>query len=232
MAKQAGSNSLRLSGGVFTLTVLRLQSLDPDQLEQQWQEQSAALGILQGAPVVIDLADCKEQEISQELAKIIQILRRHGCTPVGMRNATPAQLAAADQLGLAQLRGMESPSPSTEKNHERPEPIPASPPLEHPLRSGQRHYARGQDLICLATVNAGAEVLADGHIHIYGPLRGRALAGVQGDETAQIFCQRLEAELIAIAGIYQTLDPQHPLWGRAARIFLVGEQMAIMPLEN
>lgn len=78
--------------------------------------------------------------------------------------------------------------------------------LDRPLRSGQRFYARDADLIVLAMVSAGAEVIADGHVHVYAPLRGRALAGAQGDQRARIFTTCMEAELVSIAGIYRTFD--------------------------
>lgn len=74
--------------------------------------------------------------------------------------------------------------------------------IDQPVRSGQQIYAQGCDLIILTSVSPGAELLADGHIHVYGALRGRALAGVTGDQQARIFCQTLEAELVSIAGNY------------------------------
>ncbi len=82
--------------------------------------------------------------------------------------------------------------------------------MRYPVRTGQQIYAQGRDLIVLNIVNAGAEVAADGHIHVYAPLRGRALAGAKGDKNARIFVQSMEAELISIAGIYRTLDQDLP----------------------
>ena len=105
-----------------------------------------------------------------------------------------------------------------------PAPAPAIPTvvLDHPLRSGQQMYARGSDLVVLAAVNAGAEVIADGSIHIYAPLRGRALAGASGSTAARIFTTRFEAELVSIAGVYRTFDTGIPdkLFGRPAKIQL------------
>ncbi|MFA9948982.1 septum site-determining protein MinC [Dentiradicibacter hellwigii] len=94
--------------------------------------------------------------------------------------------------------------------------------IDRPLRSGQQVYARGGDLVMLAAVNAGAEVIADGSIHIYAPLRGRALAGASGDAGARIFTTRLEAELVSIAGLYRTFEHGIPdgLAGRPAQIRL------------
>lgn len=103
--------------------------------------------------------------------------------------------------------------------------------ITDPVRSGQQIYARGGDLIVLSSVSHGAELLADGHIHIYGPLRGRALAGVTGDTSAHIFCQSLEAELISIAGQYKiSEDIGQTFWRIAADIFLSEGRLHISPL--
>ena len=106
-----------------------------------------------------------------------------------------------------------------------PPPPPAAVPtrvVDRPLRSGQQVYARGGDLVVLAAVNAGAEVIADGSIHIYAPLRGRALAGASGATTARIFTTRFEAELVSIAGIYRTFEAGVPgdLAGKPAQVQL------------
>ena len=95
--------------------------------------------------------------------------------------------------------------------------------ITRPLRSGQQVYARGRDLIVMAMVNAGAEVIADGHIHVYAPLRGKAMAGARGNTEARIFAHSLEAELISIAGIYRTSDVPLPanVRGKPAMVHLV-----------
>jgi septum site-determining protein MinC len=95
--------------------------------------------------------------------------------------------------------------------------------IDRPLRSGQQVYARGGDLVVLAAVNAGAEVIADGSIHIYAPLRGRALAGANGDAGARIFTTRFEAELVSIAGVYRTFETgvAKELAGRPVQVQLV-----------
>ena len=108
--------------------------------------------------------------------------------------------------------------------------------LDKPLRSGQQFYAKGRDLIVLAMVNPGAEVLADGHIHIYAPLRGKAIAGARGFAGARIFAQSMDPELISIAGVYRTSEqPLSPdVRGRAAQVVLqagdAGERLVITPL--
>jgi len=103
--------------------------------------------------------------------------------------------------------------------------------IERPVRSGQQIYAANADMTILAPTSAGSEVVADGSIHIYGPLRGRVLAGARGNESARIFCQSLQAELIAIAGRYQLLDESDThLKGKPAMIRLEGEKLIIEPL--
>ncbi|MDE2396687.1 MAG: septum site-determining protein MinC, partial [Burkholderiales bacterium] len=104
--------------------------------------------------------------------------------------------------------------------------------VDKPLRSGQQVYARGCDLVVLAVVNFGAEVIADGNIHVYAPLRGRAIAGARGNTAARIFATSMEAQLVAIAGIYRTAEVELPaaLRGAPAQVRLEGEQLLVEPL--
>ena len=129
-----------------------------------------------------------------------------------------------------------------------PPAAPIEPPLagaqlpalviDKPLRSGQQVYARGRDLVVMAMVNAGAEVIADGHIHVYAPLRGKAIAGARGNADARILALSLEPELISIAGIYRTTENALPpeIWGRATQVRLVagpeGERLVMEPLSS
>jgi septum site-determining protein MinC len=103
--------------------------------------------------------------------------------------------------------------------------------LTQPLRAGQITYAQGRDVIALAAVNTGAELIADGNIHVYGPLRGRALAGARGNEQARIFCSKLEADLISIAGVYLSAEalPQDKL-GKPVQIFLEDGELVFAEL--
>ena len=110
-------------------------------------------------------------------------------------------------------------------------PVSANMLVTTPVRSGQQLYAPGGDLIVLAPVSAGAEILADGNIHVYAPLRGRALAGVKGDTEARVFCQSLEAELISIAGSYKVNeDLRGELWKKPIKAHLSNDQLIIDPL--
>ena len=134
---------------------------------------------------------------------------------------------------------------ATECTDADPVPAPETAPSKHSahapntkivqqaVRSGQRVMARNGDLVVLAAVNAGAEIIAEGNIHVYAPLRGRALAGVSGDTQARIFCHQFEAELVAIAGNYRVFDdgPPKELRGKAVQVFLDGEQLIVAPLD-
>jgi len=121
----------------------------------------------------------------------------------------------------------------------QPDNLPAAPVLQpttmiidKPVRTGQRIYAKGGNLVVLAIVNAGAELIADGDIHIYAPLRGRAIAGAHGNENARIFVHRLEAELISIAGCFQVFENGVPenVRGKPAQIRLDGTRLIFEPL--
>jgi septum site-determining protein MinC len=106
--------------------------------------------------------------------------------------------------------------------------------VDKPLRSGQQVYAKGGDLIVLAAVNFGAEVIADGHVHVYAPLRGKAIAGARGNAEARIFSTCFEPELIAIAGVYRTTETPIPpeVTGKPAQVRLVGDRLVMEPLKN
>ena len=144
-----------------------------------------------------------------------------------------AAAQVASSAAVARAASSQSVEQATTREVTR-EVIPAamgtiSKVVNQPIRSGQRVYAKGGDLILLAAANAGAEIMADGNIHIYAPLRGRALAGVSGDTSARIFCHSLEAELVAVAGSYRVFEEVIPkeLYKKSVQIFLDGEQLKI-----
>jgi len=165
---------------------------------------------------------------------LITLLGNYQLVPIAVRGGSPAQTAAALQAGLLPV-----PDAHLVGNRSATAPAPTAPALQHPappapaplgalvidkpLRSGQQVYARGRDLVVLAMVNAGAEVIADGHIHVYAPLRGKAMAGARGNTDARIFSLALDAELLSIAGVYRTSE--HPLppdvAGRPTQVRLV-----------
>jgi septum site-determining protein MinC len=122
--------------------------------------------------------------------------------------------------------------PASEPSQADPRPPKkAAKVVSQPVRSGQRIYARGSDLVVVGAVNAGAEVIADGNVHVYGALRGRALAGAGGDGEARIFCQSLEAELVSIAGTYRVIeDVPAPVRGKPAQVYISNDHLVIAPL--
>lgn len=204
------------------------------------------------APAVVDTL---EPVARVDIAAVLPLLRRHRLQPVGVIGANAAELAQAAELGLAEApdqpvraeRDAREPrEPRVEKVVqqvikevivERPVEVPVPTEaktvyVDKPLRSGQQVYAKGADLVVLAAVNHGAEVIADGSIHVYAPLRGKAIAGARGNTDARIFAQQLEAELIAIAGIYRTSENPLPdnVRGKAAQVRLDGEKLLMEPL--
>jgi septum site-determining protein MinC len=152
-------------------------------------------------------------------------MRRHGMIPVGVRGGTSAQNGAAEALELAVLAdGRAVPRPESPGAATPQKMIPiteVSQLVTKPIRSGQRVYAPGGNLVVLAQVSSGAEIMADGHIHVYAALRGRALAGLKGNPEARIFCQDLQAELVSVAGHYrisENIDAR--LRGRLVQVYL------------
>jgi septum site-determining protein MinC len=163
------------------------------------------------APLVLDVERAVGLETEDDFLALLRNLRARKLAPIGIQNATGRQSAGGAGAGLATLpAGRVTPL----QRKSRPvlaaakpaELAPASKLVSEPVRSGQRIVADRGDLVVVASVSSGAELIAHGNVHVYGRLRGRALAGVNGDRTARIFCQSLEAELIAIAGLYKTSD--------------------------
>lgn len=243
----SGAAPARLRGGTFTLMVLDVP--DPartDALAGVEAKLRQAPSFFEEAPLVLDLQNVPEGSADFDLSDTVQRLRTLGFVPIGVQNAGEHHSAEALELGLCPFpawrsgrqRPVRDPGPKTDDKPIRPEsesppPPPAKPAklLTQPVRSGKRVYARGGDLVAVAPISSGAELIADGHIHIYGTLRGRALAGVGGDENARIFCQKLDAELVSIAGAYQVRDDiDEALIGQPVQIFLKGEELVIDPL--
>lgn len=188
--------------------------------------------------LVIDLTPLQTLNKARvDFPALIALLRRYRLAPLAVRGGNPAQMSAALQAGLisAPESHLVAPRPAAAA----PEP-PAAPPgaliIDKPLRSGQQVYARGRDLVMLSIVNAGAEVIADGHIHVYAPLRGKAMAGARGNTDARIFALTMEAELLSIAGIYRTSENPFPpdIAGKAAQVQLTpgpdGEKLVMTAL--
>ena len=188
--------------------------------------------------LVIDFSQLDPQQPIFDLVPLLKVLRSCSLVPVAARGASPDVMAAALAVGLVEAPldvHRSRPAPAAEPVssvvetvrevvHEVVREIPGPPTMvvDKPLRSGQKVYARGCDLVVLAMVNQGAEVVADGNIHVYAPLRGKAMAGARGDTNARIFSVCLEPELISIAGVYRTSEnPLAPdVQGKAAQVRL------------
>src|SRR6266700_2746782 len=205
-----------VQGALFTVMVVRAGLLrDPAFTHELAQQVERSPRFFQHAPVVLDLKGADGFADSGDFLDAGELLREHTLALIGVQNAEPAQLAAAAAAGLASF-APNATQPSR-RAAARPAAAAAAPPprasarlVTTPVRSGTQIYARGTDLVVTASVSPGAELVADGNIHVYGPLRGRALAGASGDKDARIFCSRLEAELVSIAGNYLVSEQLPP----------------------
>jgi len=226
------------------LSVSRLRVLEPDPLAVEAQIRDFASQMppaMQGMPVVI------EADQPLELGGIIAALRAAGLQPLGVSDGPLNESARA--WGLAVLpaesgKGRPLPQQAAEA---APPPVPAAPPppavaavpvrkstriVTEPVRSGQQIYAADADLVVMTVLGAGAEVVADGCLHVYGAARGRVIAGASGDVNARIFCRRFEAELVAIAGVYAVADQmQGDLRGKPVQAWLADGKLKIEKLD-
>jgi septum site-determining protein MinC len=223
-----------VQGAVFTVMVVRAGMLRDPVFETELAEQiRLSPRFFLNAPVVLDLKDAAEFTREAEFAEAREILRRHTLSLIGVQNTAPAQLEAAAGAGLASF-APNAPQPGRSPPREPTRSASATPVaaktrlVTQPVRSGTQIYARGADLVVTAAVSPGAEIIADGNIHVYGALRGRALAGAGGDVDARIFCSRLEAELVSIAGRY-LVSEQLPSeqQGFPVQIALVDERLTV-----
>ena len=195
-------------------------------------------GFFDNDPVLIDLAALRETPEPIDFDAVAALLRQHRTLPVAVRGGSPAQMEAAHAAGLVAApeappaRAEPAASVVQEVVREVPVAGPGTVVIDKPLRSGQQVYARGADLVVLAVVSFGAEVIADGNIHVYAPLRGRAIAGARGNTAARIFTTCLEPQLVSIAGIYRTTETALPadVLGKPAQVRLEGEKLLIEPL--
>ena len=192
-------------------------------------------GFFDNDPVLIDLVPVREAAEPIDFEAVAALLRQHRTLPVAVRGGSPAQMEAAHAAGL--VAAPDAPparaEPATpEVAREVPVAGPGTVVIDKPLRSGQQVYARGADLVVMAVVSFGAEVIADGNIHVYAPLRGRAIAGARGNTDARIFCTCMEPQLVSIAGIYRTTETELPdsVRGKPAQVRLEGEKLLIEPL--
>ncbi len=232
-ATSASPASFEIKSANLPLVALLLKTADLQVLAQDLAQRFGEIpDFFDNDPLVIDLtplnAAAKRQAEAApaiDFEALLPLLAGYKIKAIALRGGSPEHMAAGQACGLlaapdARVVASASPAPAAQAPAEPPATpaTPAAPSeavlgamvINRPLRSGQQVYARGRDLVVMAMVNAGAEVIADGHIHVYAPLRGKAMAGARGNTDARIFALSLEAELISIAGIYRTSDVALP----------------------
>ncbi|MEO6746177.1 MAG: septum site-determining protein MinC [Caldimonas sp.] len=249
------ASSFELRNATLALVALVLRTSDLTALAAALEERFGQTPLFDHDPVVIDLSQLEPDAEPLDFGALVALLRAHRMVPAGVEGGSVAQNEAALEAGLGEtptlaIGAARAESTVRELVHEAAKPSkgtktakpadPAAAPaqpvptlvIDRPLRSGQQVYARGGDLVVMAAVNFGAEVIADGHIHVYAPLRGRAIAGARGNTAARIFSTCMEPQLVAIAGTYRTTDTALPadVLGKPAQVRLDGETLVVEPL--
>ena len=236
--------TFEIKSATLPLVALLLKSPDLPLLAQELQARFAEIpDFFDHDPLVIDLAPLAGAEV--DFAELLRLLKPYRVMPVAVKGGSEEQMAAALAAGLAPAPDALTSTPPLREREQQPEPAPVVTPaqvavptsalvIDRPLRSGQQVYARGRDLVVLSMVNPGAEVIADGHIHVYAPLRGKAIAGARGDTEARILTLCLEPELVSIAGVYRTSENPLPesLHGKPAQIRLADDKLVMAPLNT
>lgn len=241
--------------GQVGIANLRIRTLDVDRLADEMRERVArAPKLFARAAVIVDFGGLAGTPDVATARRLIDALRDAGVLPVALAWGSSDNEKLATEIGLPLLAKFRAqyeradgampaaePAPDPKPAAVRPEPAAPRPApaagqpgliQAAPVRSGQQVYADNRDLTVLSQVGAGAEVIADGSIHIYGPLRGRALAGAQGNEKARIFCRAFHAELVAVAGHYKVLeDIPKELHGKPVQVWLDNEELKIAALD-
>lgn len=233
----------QLKGSMLAITVLELARNNLDALDRQLAAKVVqAPNFFSNTPLVLALDKLPADDGAVDLPGLMRVCRQHGLRTLAIRANRIEDIAAAIAIDLpvlppsgARERSVDPlESEAIKKKPEKP-PEPVIRPtrvVTAPVRGGQQIYAQGGDLVVISAVSPGAELLADGNIHVYGPMRGRALAGIKGDTKARIFCQQMVAELISIAGQYKVSEDlrRDPAWGGAVQISLSGDVLNITRL--
>ena len=248
--------SFEIKSANLPLVALLLRTTDLQLLAQELAQRFDDIpNFFEQDPLVIDLsplANTPAADTPIDFLTLTQLLRQYQLQPLAvkggsathMADALAAGLVAAGDAQVLQARVLQPASAAAQT----PAPAAAAAPeaspqlgalvVDKPLRSGQQVYARGRDLVVLAMVNPGAEVIADGSIHVYAPLRGKAIAGARGNGDARIFSLALDAELLSIAGVYRTSDTPLPanVQGQPAQVRLTanedGDKLVISPMAS
>ncbi len=219
-ATNGSQEPIEFKGTTLSVVNAVLHSVDPavlaDALEQRLRRTP---NFFSGEALVLDFSSIQPQPEQVDWPHIVALFKRAQLTPVAVRIEGPAGAGAA-AVGLAVVddpphrppatSSGPSVAPAPSNNAAPPPPAARTLIVDRPLRSGQQVYAQGGDLIVLGMVSPGAEVIADGSVHIYAPLRGRAMAGVKGNKEARIFCTCFEPEIVSIAGLFKVFDSGVP----------------------
>ncbi len=221
--------AVEIKFGQVGLVQVRLRTVDPGAILDELTGRTAtAPHFFDRTAVCLDLSGLVRPPHASEVRAVVEGIRRAGMLSVGLAQGDASVDALSRELDVpvfTHVRVSERPVPVV---HAAPAPetgLPAQ--MQHqPVRSGQRIYARNRDLIVTANVAAGAEVMADGCVHIYGSLRGRVMAGVHGDVNARVFCQEFQSELVSIAGVFRVFETvPAELLGAPVQAWLTGNDL-------
>lgn len=236
-AASARDSACEIRFGQVGLAQVRLRTIDANAVHDELAARlAAAPQMFERIAVCLDLSALEKEPESGDIRAILDAVRRAGMIPVGLAHGTSTVDALARTLDLPVLTQFRAQARAAAVSVEPKKPVavdPAelvNPTLMHhqPVRSGQRVYARHRDLVVTSVIGAGAEVMADGCIHIYGALRGKAAAGVSGEITARVFCQEFHAELISIAGVFRVFETIPPeLAGKPVQAWLDGDDLKL-----
>lgn len=230
--------TFEIKSASLPLLALRLKSADLDTLAAELASQYGDRpDFFEDDAVVLDLAALPDSEAAAaiDFQRVGELLLARRLRLLAVRGGSAGQREAAKAIGLLLAPDASQPAAKPAATEVPPAP-PGALVIDRPLRAGQQVYARGRDVVLLAMVNPGAEVIADGHIHVYAPLRGRAIAGARGWGEARIFAHDMRPDLVSIAGVYRTSDEPLPpeVWGHAASVHLAsteaGDKLIFEPI--
>lgn len=244
-------SSIQFKGSLFTLTVLQISLTDIRKLNASLKAKiQLAPNFFKHAPIVVDVTELKDNARQLDFAALHDLLLKNDLVPVGIKGASKSLHSKIVAAGFAYIS-----ESTTQSSHDIKPKKETTPPqkmmgpisqetaiemaqddnhqfklITRPVRSGQQVYSSG-DLVIIAPVSPGAELLAEGNIHIYDRMRGRALAGINGDTSARVFCKQLEAELVSIAGEYQVFEhTNYPHMSKPTQIYLDDGKLIAEPL--
>jgi len=234
-AEAAQAPAIDMRFGQVGLIQVLMWTTDPGAiLDELTGRVATAPKFFQRTAVSLDLGPLGREPTVEEMRGVLDAVRRAGMCPIGLASGAEAAQALSKPLDLPVLPPFRQFRPPQQAEATRPALRPAEEPEQgatsllhrQPVRSGQRLYARARDLVITATVGAGAEVIADGCVHVYGALRGRAVAGARGEAASRVFCQEFHAELVSIAGVFRVFETLPPkLAGKPVQAWLDGDDL-------